>query len=63
MIDICIIRLESLKLAHRHDLAADEIVNRAKIFESYIAQEIGQSSNRKPDNLKRPGDGGKKPAA
>jgi hypothetical protein len=63
MIDVCIIRLESLKLAYRHDLPATDIVNRAKIFENYIAQETEQGSNRKLDNLKKPSDGGKKPAA
>jgi hypothetical protein len=39
------IRLECLKLAHRHDHTAEMVVDRAKVFERYVQD--SQAADRK----------------
>lgn len=55
MDDLKSVRLEVLKLAHRHDLASEQVVARAKDFEAYI---VG-ADNRGTLTLPRPAGGGK----
>lgn len=55
MMDIAQIRLECLKLSHRHDQLPEMVIDRAKSYEDYVLKE--------PENQKRPGDVGKKPKA
>lgn len=40
------IRLECVKLAHRHDLDAKAIVDRAQVFEAYINSQTATRSGR-----------------
>ena len=47
------IRLECLRLAHRHDLQQETIVERAKAYEAYVsgnAQQAAQSPRGKTGN-------------
>lgn len=40
MMDIAQIRLEVVKLAHRNDLHPSEVVNRAKVYEQYVLDNL-----------------------
>jgi hypothetical protein len=51
MIDIAQIRLEVLKLAHRHDHASEMVIDRARAYEAFVigtakADESGQPTQR-----------------
>ena len=41
--DRATVRLELLRLAHRHDYAADQIIERAEAFEAYV---FGQTADK-----------------
>jgi len=41
--DIAQIRIECIKLAHRNDLLPSEVVNRAKIYEQYLLENLETS--------------------
>jgi hypothetical protein len=63
MKDLAQIRLECLKLAHRHDQLPEMVIDRAKEYELYLMPIEVSEKVHTPDNRKRPGDGGKKPTA
>jgi hypothetical protein len=59
--DIAEIRIECIKLAHRNDLLPQEIVNRAKIYEQYLLDNLetspvarrGRPPSNKPTSVVR----------
>ena len=48
------IRLECLKLAHRHDHTADMVVDRAKVFERYIQESQAPAKAGRPTKAINP---------
>jgi hypothetical protein len=57
MIDIAQIRLECVKLAHRHDKTPEDVVAVAKVYEQYVVNESQAKPKRSwgPENHKPSG--------
>lgn len=48
------IRLECLKLAHRHDHTAEEVVARAEMFERYVQSQAPERKPGRPTKANNP---------
>jgi len=48
------IRLECLKLAHRHDHTAEMVVDRAKVFERYVQESQAPAKAGRPTKAINP---------
>jgi hypothetical protein len=48
MMDIAQIRLEALKLAHRHDQLPEMVIDRAKAYEAFVTGTAKADESRQP---------------